>query len=78
MYTICGTVRNSGSVWDIVYLRETDGKHAEVSLEACVDGEAASGGVHGGNVLHVLYILQGLFLTVVPVLIVQMLLGNTQ
>ena len=56
-----------------VYLRETDGKHTEVSLEACVDGEATSSRIHGGNVLDILYLFQSLLLAVVPVIVIQVL-----
>ena len=59
-------------------LREADGKHREVSLESSVDGEAASCGVHGGHVLYILNLLQSLFLSVVPVGVVQMLLSHAQ
>ena len=56
-----------------VYLRETDGKHTKVSLQACVDGEATSSRVHRGNVLDILYVFQSLLLAVIPVIVIQML-----
>lgn len=56
-----------------VDLREADCKDTEVPLETAVDGEAASSWVHGGNVLDILDILEGLLLTIIPVIVVQML-----
>ena len=57
-----------------VNLWEADGKDTEVSLKTRVDCEGAGSWVHGGNVLDVLHVLEGLFLAVVPVFVVQMLL----
>ena len=54
-------------------LRKADGKDAEMSLKTRVDCEGAGSWVHGGNVLDVLHVLEGLFLAVVPVFVVQML-----
>ena len=45
---------------------EADSKHAEVALQAGVDGEAPSRGVHAGHVLHVADLLQGELVPVVP------------
>ena len=45
---------------------EADGKHAEVALQAGVDGEAPGRGVHAGHVLHVADLLQGELVPVVP------------
>ena len=59
-----------------VQLREADGKHAEVSLKTCVDGEAAGSRVHGGHVLDILDLLEDQLLPVVPVTVVQVLGGG--
>ena len=56
-----------------VNLREADGKDTEVPLKTRVDGEGTSSWVHGGNVLHILHIFEGLFLAIIPVFVVQML-----
>ena len=52
---------------------EAHGKHTEVALQSRVDGEATSGGVHAGHVLHVVDLLEGQLLPVVPVLVVEVL-----
>jgi len=44
-----------------------------VALESWVDGEAAGSGVHAGDILHIVDLLEGEFLPVVPVLVVQVL-----
>ena len=46
--------------------READGKHAEVALQAGVDGEAPGRGVHAGHVLHIVDLLQCQLVAVVP------------
>ena len=53
--------------------RETDRKHAEVSLEAWVDGEATSSRVHTGDILYVVDVLERELVAVVPVTVVKML-----
>ena len=52
---------------------EAHSKHAKVALESRVDGEAASSGVHAGNILHIVDLLEGEFGPVIPVLVVQVL-----
>ena len=44
-----------------------------MSLKSRVDGEAASSGVHAGNILHIANLLEGEFGPVIPVLVVQVL-----
>ena len=52
---------------------EAEGQHGEVALQSGVDGKAAGRRVHGGHVLHILDLLQNVFLPVVPVIVVHML-----
>ena len=53
--------------------RKRDGKHAEVSLQSRVDGEATSCRVHAADVLNVVHLLELQLDAVVPMLVVQML-----
>ena len=52
---------------------KAEGQHGEVALQSGVDGKAAGRRVHGGHVLHILNLLQNVFLPVVPVIVVHML-----
>ena len=45
---------------------EDDGEGGKVPLQPWVDGEAASGGVHAGDVLHVVDVLLGQLGLAVP------------
>ena len=56
-----------------LFAGETDGEHAEVTLETRIDGETSRRRIHTSDVLHVVYLLQRQLLTVVPVPIVQVL-----
>jgi len=53
-----------------VQTRETEGEYTEVSLEACINGEAPRRGVHAGDILGVVDLLKGHLLTVVPMTVV--------
>ncbi len=55
---------------------EAHGKDAEVSLQPWVDGEAAGGGVHAGHILDVMDLLERQLGEVIPVAIVQVLVGE--
>nr|CAD7257237.1 unnamed protein product [Timema shepardi] len=53
--------------------READGEHAEMPLEARVDGETTRGRVHARHKLAVVYVLEGELSPVIPVTVVHVL-----
>ena len=59
-----------------VHSWEADSKHTEVSLKTWIDGEASSSGIHACNILHIVYFLQQHFLTIIPMIVVQMLVNE--